>query len=59
MIMSTDEIAKYGCLTKTCRCKWLKILKIKDITGEYRSFHNCVSEERLCCGCCKTMEKIK
>ena len=59
MIVSTDEIKKCGCLTKTHKCKWLKIRKIKDITGKYRSFYNCVSEERMCCGCCKVMEKIK
>ena len=55
-IISVDYIKKRGCLTRTHRCKFLKILKIKDINGKYRAFHNCVSEEELCCGCCKEMQ---
>jgi hypothetical protein len=58
MIIGMDEMKKYGCLLKTKKCDMLKILKIKDIDGEYRAFYNCVSEERLCCGCCKRMKKI-
>lgn len=58
MIVSTDEIRKHGCLTKAKKCMMLKILKIQDINGDYQSFYSCVSEEKLCCGCCKAMEKI-
>ena len=57
-LISTDEMKEYKCLTKTHKCKYLKIIKIKDIDNIYRTFHNCVSEEEICCGCCREMEEI-
>ena len=59
MIVSSDFIKKHHCVTKMGHCKHLKILTIKDIDGVYRSFYNCVSEEELCCGCCRDMESKK
>ena len=59
MIISQEEIKKHRCVTKTMRCRHLKILTIKDIEGVYRSFYNCVSEEELACGCCREMERMR
>ena len=58
-LMSKDAIKKYGCLTKTHKCKYLKLIQIKDIENKYRTFYHCISEEELACGCCKEMEEIK
>jgi len=63
--MSDETIKKYGCLTKTHKCKYLKEVALKDMDGVYRWFYQCVSEdlylhhEKLACGCCKEMEEIK
>jgi len=57
--MSDETIEKYGCLTKTHKCKYLKEIALKDMDGVYRWFYQCVSEEELACGCCKEMEEIK
>ena len=56
-VMSEESIKTYGCITKTAKCKYLKVITVKDIQGIYRSFYTCVSEEKLCCSCCKDMEK--
>jgi len=50
-IMSDETIKKYGCLTKTHKCKYLKEVALKDMDGVYRWFYQCVSEEELACGC--------
>ena len=58
-ILSNDYIKKHGCKTKTHKCKYLKLITLKDVKNKYRTFYCCVSENELYCGCCKDMEEIK
>ena len=58
-IVSKDYMKKHKCKTKTHKCKYLKLIHIKDIEGKYRTFYQCTSEEELACGCCRKMEEIK